>query len=182
MRDQINSTIEPPITSGPNHNTFEDNRIGIAIEHGQNMNIALNRFTGDKTGIKLWSRAKQPDDWAYAKLRNTASMNYWIAANNFMNNAIAMDFMGTDTIVLQGNTKINVDENLVLGERTDNIDSSHEDEMLDLEYQPDERLKKIKSLRKLLARVLFGDAEQPVLNHLEYDLAEIRARVHPPRI
>lgn len=142
-------------------NTFEDNRIGIAIEHGQNMNIALNRFTGDKTGIKLWARAKQPDDWAYAKLRNTASMNYWIAANHFMNNPVAMDFMGTDTIVLQGNTKINVDENLVLGERTDNIDSSHEDEMLDLEYQPDERLKKIKAT-KLYATPLMPTGKEQI--------------------
>jgi nitrous oxidase accessory protein NosD len=33
-------------------NIFEGNRIAIAIEHGQNINIALNRFKNDKTGIE----------------------------------------------------------------------------------------------------------------------------------
>ncbi len=127
-------------------NTFENNRIGIAIEHGQNINIALNGFTGDKTGIKLWSREKQPDDWAYAKLRNTESRNFWIAANRFTANNIAFDVMGTDTVVFSGNTKLLVKENLVLGERWDNIDTSREETFLDMDYNKDERLQKIKAI------------------------------------
>lgn len=125
-------------------NTFENNRIGIAIEHGQNINIVLNGFTGDKTGVKLWSREKQPDDWAYAKLRNTESRNYWIAANRFTSNDIAFDVMGTDTVVFSGNTKLLVKENLVLGDRWDNIDTSREETLLDMDYNKDERLKKVK--------------------------------------
>jgi parallel beta-helix repeat protein len=126
-------------------NSFENNRIGIAIEHGQLMNIALNGFMGDKTGIKLWSREKQPDDWAYPKLRNTESRNYWIAANRFTSVGTALDVMGTDTVVLNGNTKLLVENELVIGDRVDNIDTSREQEFLDIDYQKDPRLKEIKA-------------------------------------
>ncbi len=125
-------------------NRFENNRIGIAIEHGQNINIALNSFTNDKTGIKLWSREKQPSDWIYPQKRNTESRNYWIAANRFTGNEKAFDIMGTDTVVFSGNIKLGVAEPLVLGDRVDNIDTSREAEFLDMDYQKDERLKKIK--------------------------------------
>ncbi|MEN9685307.1 MAG: hypothetical protein RLZZ28_1093, partial [Bacteroidota bacterium] len=124
-------------------NVFANNRIGIAIEHGQNINIALNKFTGEKTGIKLWSREKQPEDWIYAKKRNTESRNYWIAANQFSHVGTAFDIMGTDTVVLSGNAKLATNEILKLGERVSNMDTSTEGEILDMDYQPDARLKKI---------------------------------------
>ena len=124
-------------------NSFEKNRIGIAIEHGQDINIALNSFTNDRTGIKLWSREKQPGDWAYAKLRNTESRNYWIASNRFTANETAFDIMGTDTVILSGNTKLMVNKKLQLGNRIDNIDTSREDSFLDIDYQKDERLKSL---------------------------------------
>ncbi|MBV9986707.1 MAG: right-handed parallel beta-helix repeat-containing protein [Chitinophagaceae bacterium] len=124
-------------------NSFEDNRIAIAIEHGQSINIALNGFKGDRTGIKLWSREKQPDDWAYPKLRNSESRNYWVAANRFTSVAVAYDIMGTDTVVLNGNSKLDVGQTLLLGERVENIDTSREEDFLDMEYQKDERLKSI---------------------------------------
>ncbi len=125
-------------------NTFENNRIGIAIENGQNINLVLNSFNKDHTSVKLWSREKQPDDWIYAKKRNTESRNYWIAANRFTGSQKAFDVMGTDTVVFSGNLKIMVDENLVLGDRTENIDTSREEELLDMDYQKDDRLKTIK--------------------------------------
>jgi parallel beta-helix repeat protein len=125
-------------------NTFENNRIGIAIEHGQNINIVLNSFTKDITGIKLWSREKQPDDWIYAKKRNTESRNYWITANRFISNHIAFDVMGTDTAVFTGNLKLLVDQNFLFGDRIDNIDTTRDDEFLDMDYQKDERLKSLK--------------------------------------
>ena len=126
-------------------NIFENNRIGIAIEHGQNINIVLNQFTNDKTGVKLWSREKQPVDWIYAQKRNTLSRNYWIATNQFTANPLAFDLMGTDTIVLSGNKKTDVTTYLKLGDRIDNFDSSRDEEALDMEYQKDERLKTIKT-------------------------------------
>jgi len=124
-------------------NDFAFNRIGIAIEHGQNNNIAINRFLYDKTAIKLWSRATQPADWKYAQVKDTRSMNYWIAANQFTATETIYDIMGTDTVAFSGNQKMAHTVNLKLGEKTNDIDTSREDDPLDMDYVPDERLKKI---------------------------------------
>lgn len=150
-------------------NRFENNRIGIAIEHGQNINIALNSFTGDHTGIKLWSRATQPADWAYARLRNTESRNYWIAANKFTSNETAFDIMGTDTVVLSGNTKVMVGLDLKLGDRVDNIDTSRELEFLELDYQKDERVKTIKADKLPIIMVPQGKKEMRITEWGPYD-------------
>lgn len=150
-------------------NTFENNRIGIAIEHGQNINIALNSFTNDKTGIKLWSREKQPDDWIYAKKRNTESRNYWIAANRFTGNQKAFDIMGTDTVVFSGNTKVMVDEILVVGDRAENLDTSREEEFLDIDYQKDERLKAIKDTQMPASIVPKGKEQMRITEWGPYD-------------
>ena len=150
-------------------NTFENNRIGIAIEHGQNINIVLNGFTKDKTAVKLWSREKQPDDWIYAKKRNTESRNYWIAANRFNGNQKAFDIMGTDTVVFSGNTKVMVDESLVIGDRAENIDTSREDEFLDMDYQKDNRLKIIKDTLMPAIIVPQGKAEMRITEWGPYD-------------
>lgn len=124
-------------------NDFAFNKIGIAIEHGQNNNIALNRFLYDKTAIKLWSRAQQPADWKYAQVRDTRSMNYWIAVNQFTATETVYDIMGTDTVAFSGNLKMAHTTSLKLGNRTNDIDTSREDDPLDMDYAPDERLKKI---------------------------------------
>ncbi|MDE3251275.1 MAG: right-handed parallel beta-helix repeat-containing protein [Bacteroidota bacterium] len=124
-------------------NTFANNRIGIGIEHGQDNNIALNRFTNDQTGIKLWSGEEQPSDWVYPKKKNTDSRNYWIAANGFTMTPVAFDIMGTDTVVFSGNTRLGVQQHFVLGDRNQNIDSSREEDVLDMDYQPDERIRKL---------------------------------------
>lgn len=149
-------------------NNFEGNRIAIAIEHGQNINIALNSFSGDQTGVKLWSREKQPEDWAYAKLRNTESRNYWMAANRFTGNPIAFDIMGTDTVVFSGNTKLMVGEALRLGDRVDNIDTSREEGILDIDYQKDERLKNIKA-DKLVETPSYAKKEMRITEWGPYD-------------
>lgn len=150
-------------------NVFANNRIGIAIEHGQNINIALNSFINDRTGIRLWSREKQPADWAYARLRDTKSKNYWIAANRFTSNEIAYDIMGTDTVAFSGNTKLMVNRNLQLGDRAENIDTTHEHEFLDMEYQKDERLKSIKANQLPAAIVPQGKKEMRITEWGPYD-------------
>lgn len=129
-------------------NDFAFNRIGIAIEHGQNNNIALNRFLYDKTAIKLWSREKQPSDWKYAQVRDTRSMNYWIAVNQFTATETVYDIMGTDTVAFSGNLKMAHTNGLKLGDRTHDIDTSREDDPLDMDYVPDERLKKVPATKR----------------------------------
>jgi parallel beta-helix repeat protein len=87
-----------------NNNSFRNNRIGIAIEHGQKNNITYNLFLRDKEGIKLWSRKEQPADWGYAKYRDTQSRDYIILGNSFNNNPLAFNFSRTDKLNVFSNT------------------------------------------------------------------------------
>lgn len=129
-------------------NEFAFNRIGIAIEHGQDNNIALNRFLYDQTGIRLWSRATQPADWGYAQHRNTQSKNYWIAANQFTALNLVYDLMGTDTIAMSGNLKMANQRIFKLGDRLTEIDSLHENDPLGMDYDADKRLEKIPAKKR----------------------------------
>ncbi len=90
-----NTTIE--------RNHFRDNRIGIAIEHGQHNAILSNTFIGDKTAIRLWSNKTQPADWGYAKYRDTRSAVYHISLNSFNNNPVAYDLIRTDSLWVHDN-------------------------------------------------------------------------------
>jgi parallel beta-helix repeat protein len=68
-------------------NCFIRNRIGIAIEHGQDNLILHNRFDGakgDSIGISLWANPIEPSDWGYPKYRDTKSRDYQIADNAFV--------------------------------------------------------------------------------------------------
>ncbi len=62
-------------------NSFAANRIGIAIEHGQDNAIVDNSFKGDSTGVRLWWNKLEPSDWGYPKHRDTRSRDYGIGSN-----------------------------------------------------------------------------------------------------
>lgn len=64
-------------------NCFADNRIAVAIEHGQDNLIGGNRFAGDSTGIRLWADSIAPSDWGYPKFRDTRSRDWRIVDNRF---------------------------------------------------------------------------------------------------
>lgn len=68
-------------------NTLSANRVGVAIEHGQNNQIVGNHFSSNGTAIRLWAREKQPEDWGYAKERDTRSRDAIVAGNTFAGNA-----------------------------------------------------------------------------------------------
>ena len=150
-------------------NIFSDNRIAIAIEHGQNINIALNSFKGDKTGIKLWSREKQPADWKYPQFKNTESKNYYIATNSFDNNNTVYDIMGTDSIYLSGNTKTNTGQRYKLGARIHEMDSTKENEEVGLDYAVDKRLQKVKATSTPLSTFRHGLEEMRITNWGPYN-------------
>jgi parallel beta-helix repeat protein len=150
-------------------NIFEGNRIAVAIEHGQNINIALNRFKNDKTGIKLWSRETQPSDWKYPQLKNTASKNYYIATNSFENNNTVYDIMGTDSIYLSGNTKTNTGQRYKLGARIHELDSTKENEEVGLDYAIDKRLQKVKATSIPLTHFPAGLQEMRITNWGPYN-------------
>jgi parallel beta-helix repeat protein len=90
--------------SSINDNNFRNNRIGIAIEHGQKNNITYNLFLNDKEGIKLWGRKEQPSNWGYAKYKDTQSMDYIILGNSFNNNPVAFNVSRTDNLKVFSNT------------------------------------------------------------------------------
>jgi hypothetical protein len=127
---------------------FSDNKIlhnrhGIAIEHGQNINIALNELKYNGTALKLWSDEKQGVDSAYIANHNTQSKNYWITSNTIIQNKIAYQLYGTDTAVFSGNKKIDNDADWKIGDRVSEIDTTRESEFLDLDYQKDKKLSAI---------------------------------------
>jgi parallel beta-helix repeat protein len=90
--------------SNINNNNFRNNRIGIAIEHGQKNNITYNLFLRDKEAMRLWARKEQPADWGYAKYRDTQSKDYIILGNSFNNNPLAFNFSRTDNLKVFSNT------------------------------------------------------------------------------
>ena len=79
-------------------NQFRSNRIGIAIEHGQENEIHHNIFLNNKEAIRLWARKEQPADWGYSKNRDTRSRNYIISNNNFNSNPLVMSLNRTETL------------------------------------------------------------------------------------
>lgn len=85
------------------NNSFSDNRIAIAIEHGQQNIIAENTFYADKAGIKLWARANQPPDWVYASKKDTRSNHYTIQKNHFLQVDNPYDFKRTENIDMLNN-------------------------------------------------------------------------------
>lgn len=76
-------------------NCFRANRIGIAIEHGQDLLIANNTFDRDSLGIRLWANAIEPSDWGYPKQRDTRSRDYRIQGNTFRVANTSMDIKNT---------------------------------------------------------------------------------------
>lgn len=85
-------------------NQFRDNRIGIAIEHGQRNLIENNLFSGDKQAIRLWSNKLEPSDWGYPKYRDTRSVAYNISMNSFNNNPLVFNLSLSDSLWIHDNT------------------------------------------------------------------------------
>ncbi len=84
-------------------NLFRNNRIGIAIEHGQDNKIHHNLFFEDKEAIKLWARKEQPAGWGYSLNRDTRSRDYIIASNSFNKNNIVYNLSRTDSLQIFSN-------------------------------------------------------------------------------
>lgn len=113
-------------------NKFRNNRIGIAIEHGQRNTIGYNVFYNEKEAIRLWARAGQPADWGYAKYRDTRSVTNWIFVNSFNNNEVALKTERTDSLYIAGNAFTNVDHVMLIDSFAQAVDSTPF-EMPDLE-------------------------------------------------
>jgi parallel beta-helix repeat protein len=105
------------------NNQFRNNRIAIAIEHGQNNIIDGNIFYRDKEAIRLWARAQQPADWGYAKYRDTRSVDYLITLNSFNNNDVVYNLSRTDSLKIFNNRYSFTDQIFKIDSTVTNIDS-----------------------------------------------------------
>ncbi|MCU0633681.1 MAG: right-handed parallel beta-helix repeat-containing protein [Gemmatimonadaceae bacterium] len=95
-------------------NAFADNRIAIAIEHGQDNTIGDNRFDGGSTAIHLWWNRREPSDWGYPRYRDTRSRDVVIVRNQFAAHRVALRATDTQGITWQANQARTVDSLLVL--------------------------------------------------------------------
>lgn len=87
-------------------NCFGRNRIGIAIEHGQDNLVAANRFDGDSLAIRLWGDSLEPSDWGYPKHRDTRSRDYRITENTFAGTRLSLQAANTSGLVEEGNRTV----------------------------------------------------------------------------
>ncbi|MFI5129951.1 MAG: right-handed parallel beta-helix repeat-containing protein [Chitinophagales bacterium] len=104
-------------------NKFRDNRIAIAIEHGQHNEISFNIFSKDKEAIRLWARKEQPADWGYAKYRDTRSVDYTITGNSFNGSPTVINLSRTDSINIFENTYSGFLDQLKFDSTVTHIDS-----------------------------------------------------------
>ncbi len=87
-------------------NCFIRNRIGVAIEHGQDNRLASNRFHGDSLAISLWANPIEPSDWGYPKHRDTRSRDYRIERNVFVGNRITVQEKNSTGVTVAGNDSL----------------------------------------------------------------------------
>ncbi|MGE5101366.1 MAG: nitrous oxide reductase family maturation protein NosD, partial [Deltaproteobacteria bacterium] len=99
-------------------NDFIGNRIGIAIEHGQENRIADNRFDRDGTAIQLWANRVEPSDWQYPKHRDTRSTGYRIERNEIVGEHVALRVSDTRASELAENRIAHVDTAFVMKDTT----------------------------------------------------------------
>ncbi len=104
-------------------NCFIRNRIGVAIEHGQDNRITGNSFAGDTTAISIWANAIEPSDWVYPKRRDTRSRDYLIERNSFIRHRVALRAANSAQVAFQDNQLTGVDS-LVVARDTTSFESA----------------------------------------------------------
>lgn len=85
------------------NNLIGNNRIGIAIEHGQNNEIYGNVFDKNKESLRLWAKPIEPSEWGYPKKRDTRSKVYYVSNNLFTNEPRSIFFSNTDSLSFENN-------------------------------------------------------------------------------
>ncbi|HWA40787.1 MAG TPA: NosD domain-containing protein [Gemmatimonadales bacterium] len=90
-------------------NCFAANRIGIAIEHGQDDLVARNSFARDSTAIWLWADSIAPSDWGYPKHRDTRSRDWRLTGNTFRDHRVGLRVRQTNGLAESGAVYLNVD-------------------------------------------------------------------------
>jgi len=108
------------VWGGYSHNTLiSDNEIhncdhGIAIEHGNSIIIRNNDLKAIPSGVELWERENQPEDWEFAKTRDVASRKYIIEENTFDKIDRTIYLSSTDSVFIDRNNYTDVKTKLEL--------------------------------------------------------------------
>jgi parallel beta-helix repeat protein len=97
-------------------NDLSGNRIGIAIEHGQDDTIGWNRLADETTGITLWADSVTDTSWGYPKHRDVRSRDYAITDNLFRRLRVGLRARNTLGLAVTGNRWWEVDSARVLTE------------------------------------------------------------------
>ena len=105
-------------------NCFAGNRIGIAIEHGQDITVADNTFARDSTAIFLWAEPIAPSDWGYPKHRDTRSRDWRLSGNYFRDHRVGLRVRQTEGFTETGSTYFHVDTTAVMRD-TVNVSLDH---------------------------------------------------------
>lgn len=97
-------------------NCFLRNRIGIAIEHGQENRISGNLFHGDSTAVSLWANPSEPEDWGYPRHRDTRSRDTRIEGNVFSGHRVGIRGTRTRDVEVVDNRWSDIDSLRVLAD------------------------------------------------------------------
>ncbi|HEY8175697.1 MAG TPA: right-handed parallel beta-helix repeat-containing protein [Gemmatimonadaceae bacterium] len=84
-------------------NELVANRVGIAIEHGQENRILANHFDRDSTAVHLWANPIEPSEWGYPKHRDTRSRGYDSRWNSISGSRVAYRVAQTEGLDGRGN-------------------------------------------------------------------------------
>jgi hypothetical protein len=95
-------------------NCFGKNRIGVAIEHGQDNQITSNQFDGEQIAIQLWANRVEPGDWEYPRRRDTRSRTVTIDGNTFGRHRVAVSAATTRDLTISNNSVAATDTALSL--------------------------------------------------------------------
>lgn len=112
-------------------NNFRNNRVAIAIEHGQDNKIHHNLFSKDKEAIRLWARREQPADWGYARHRDTRSRGYEVVSNSFNSHDVAFNINRSDSLHIFGNTIAGTETPFRIDSTVTNLDTTVYDDIMD---------------------------------------------------
>jgi parallel beta-helix repeat protein len=110
-------------------NKFRNNRIGIAIEHGQQNKVIYNVFYKEKEAIRLWGNKEEPSNWGYPKYRDTRSRDYSIVANTINKVPVALNISHTENLVVFNNSFLDCDRIFKSDSTVINLDTTLNDEL-----------------------------------------------------
>ncbi len=97
-------------------NTIQNCDYGVAIENGQDNTISRNNFKLVKTGIQLFERAFQPEEWAYARVKDVSTRNHQIKSNLFFGVNNTFHLSGTRNTAITDSNQIHESRVLLAGD------------------------------------------------------------------